>query len=76
MSRDVADDATVFEASADGDERRGAGIAAAGGAGRGAGETEEAPGAGARVLAGSKTADVFEAPEKSAGGEAGRTGEA
>ena len=47
-----------------------------GGTGRGAGETGEAPGAGARVLAGSKTADAFEAPEKSAGGEAGGTREA
>ena len=47
-----------------------------GGAGRGAGETGKAPGTGARVLAGSKTADAFDAPEKSAGGEAGGTGEA
>ena len=61
-SRDMADDATVFAAPVDGS------------AGRGAGETGEAP--GTRVLAGSKTADAFEAPEKSAGGEAGGTGEA
>ena len=47
-----------------------------GGAGRGADETGEAPGTGARVLAGGKTADAFEAPERSAGGEAGGTGEA